>query len=202
MATFRPSSIMTSQLSLYALLSWVVLTAGTAAPAAALTGATSSHTVRVSAPVQSPALQHARDAAYHCLCSFWTLISRRYERASRGQLGLSDMVQLIALCSIIQGLRVWRRRPASQEEDTSDAGRKVSGSKRGSPWNSRESSTSGKSTRAPRMMPYDGSLTLLLRRSTCHRSWPIEEVFQLQVLHYVLYDLPFDKKILQAASPS
>lgn len=67
----------------------------------------------------------------------WELIRRKYRTALHPQLGFVDMVHLIAVCSIIQGIRLWRKRSLAQKEppgisEAGNAGRKVGGSTRGS----------------------------------------------------------------------
>lgn len=71
------------------------------------------------------------------LARAWAVIRQKYQRTLRGQLGFVDMVQLIALCSVVQGLRLWRKRSPSQQEQagTSNAGhveRKAGGSTKAS----------------------------------------------------------------------
>ncbi|CAD6593311.1 MAG: hypothetical protein ASARMPREDX12_007029 [Alectoria sarmentosa] len=65
---------------------------------------------------------------YHVSTSYLALtgavIRRKYQRTLHGQLGFVDMVQLIALCSIVQGIRLWRKRSLIPREHPgiSDAG--------------------------------------------------------------------------------
>ncbi len=102
--TMPPSS------SLNALLAPLILTAG---KIGALTGETS-----IPAAPTSPSLrayfQYVQDTAHTALRLLWDLIRAKYERALHGQLRVSDMVQLLAFCSLIQGLRVWRGQHRSQ----------------------------------------------------------------------------------------
>ena len=63
----------------------------------------------------------------------WAVIRQKYQRTLRGQLYFVDMVQLIALCSIVQIIRLWRKRSLSQREraginDAGHAERKAGGS--------------------------------------------------------------------------
>ena len=63
----------------------------------------------------------------------WAVIRRKYQRTLHGQLDFVDMVQLIALCSIVQGVRLWRKRSITQKEppgisEASHPGRKAGGS--------------------------------------------------------------------------
>ena len=77
----------------------------------------------------------------HILTSYlaliWAVIRRNYQRIVHGQLAFVDMMQLIALCSIIQGIRLWRKRCLMQKDQPgiSDAGhaeRKAGGSTKAS----------------------------------------------------------------------
>jgi len=115
-----PLPIMLSQLPYHAIVSCVVLTAGTAG---ALTGAPSTQAVRGLASVQNAALNDTQDAVRSALSFCLDIVRQEYGRAIQGQLGLSDMVQLVAFCGFIQGIRIWRRRSASQTEEIGDAGR-------------------------------------------------------------------------------
>ena len=57
---------------------------------------------------------------HHGFISYFALIRavvrRKYERTLHGQLDFVDMVQLIALCSIIQGIRLWHKRSFTQKQ--------------------------------------------------------------------------------------
>lgn len=119
MATF-PDPIMSLRLTIHAIVLCAVLIAVTAG---ALTGATSTEAVRGTGSVQVTALNHdTRDVIRSIPSLFLGLVRQRYARTIRGQLGLSDMVQLIALCGFIYGMWVWRRRSASQSKDSGSAG--------------------------------------------------------------------------------
>lgn len=74
-----------------------------------------------SAPASSQQLCHVSHSYLALACA---VIRRKYKRTVHGQLGLVDMVQLIAICSIIQGIRLWRKRSLTQKDrrGTSDAG--------------------------------------------------------------------------------
>ena len=52
----------------------------------------------------------------------WAVIRRKYQTTLHGQLGFVDMVQFIALCSIVQGIRLWRKRSLTQKEPPSETG--------------------------------------------------------------------------------
>ena len=87
-----------------------------------------------SAPAPLRQLSHA-STSYLALT--WALIRRKYQTALHGQLGFVDMVQLIALCSIFQGIRLWRKRSFTQAEPpgmskADHPGRKAGGSTKAS----------------------------------------------------------------------
>ena len=46
------------------------------------------------------------------------VIRRKYQTTLHGQLSFVDMVQLIALCSIAQGIRLWRKRSLKHTEQS------------------------------------------------------------------------------------
>lgn len=192
MATL-PLPMMLSQLSLHAIVSCIVLTAGTAG---ASTAATSTQAVRGLGPVQDVGLIDSQNAVRSGL-SFCLGLVR--------QLGLSDMVQLVAFCGFIQSIRIWRRRSVSQAEGMGDAGyserKDSSNTKRESFW----SSTGSPKLGMPKSRPISGNtgdLTTLHRRCRVYRPWPVAKTFYLQVLHHILCHLPFDPKVLQTASSS
>lgn len=88
------------------------------------------------------------------LALIWAVIRRKYQRTVHGQLGFVDMVQLIALCSIVQGIRLWRKRSLTKNETpgVSDAGhaeRKAGGSTKASSQISVGSSKLGESHALP-----------------------------------------------------
>ena len=74
-----------------------------------------------SAPAPFQQLCHVSTS---CLALTGAVIRRKYQRTLHGQLGFVDMVQLFALCSIVQGIRLWRKRSLIPKEHpgTSDAG--------------------------------------------------------------------------------
>ena len=53
--------------------------------------------------------QHFCHALTSYLALSWAVIRRKYQKILRGQLDFVDMVQLFALCSILQGIRSWRK---------------------------------------------------------------------------------------------
>jgi hypothetical protein len=124
------------------LLSIIVVTA------AALTEVTSNDALpAASKSVQLLTYEHLCHACHSAAAFSRAIIRERYERVIHGRLTWSDMVQLMALCSIIQGTRIWRRRSGTQAEKSEirDAGctsHKTASSDRGSA--SSTSSTSGK----------------------------------------------------------
>ena len=108
--------IMLSHSSLYALLAVIAVTAE------ALRGTTATNTLPASTSVQVSALQDLRHALYSALLSSGALIRQRYQRIIQGQVNHLDMVQLLAACSIIHGIRLWRRRSQREESEIRDAG--------------------------------------------------------------------------------
>ena len=104
------------------------------AAAEALNEPPPQHPVRVQASASARAPFHQ---FCHVLTSYlalvWAVIRRKYQKILHGQLGLVDMVQLIALCSFVQGIRLWRNTSSTRKEQGSikDAGhdeRKAGGS--------------------------------------------------------------------------
>ena len=147
--------IMPSHSPLYALLALIVVTA------AALRGVASTNVTPASASVQVPALQDLRHAFYSALVFSGTLIRQRYQRIIQGQPNLLDMVQLLAACGIIQGIRIWKRRSAVQHQESKirDAGStdyRATASTRG--WGLGASSTSGKTPISRTGRPISNSL--------------------------------------------
>lgn len=104
---------------LYLLLSATVFAASTSR---ASTGGSSASPVRPPESDRIPLLHHAQNTVFSGIRLFWSLICGKFERAIHGQLGLSDMVQLFALCSVIQSIRVWRGRCGQQREDSGNVG--------------------------------------------------------------------------------
>ncbi|KAL9135819.1 MAG: hypothetical protein Q9175_002974 [Cornicularia normoerica] len=90
------------------------------------------HSVPASASAPAP-FQHLSHVFTSYLALAGAVIRRKYQRILHGQLGFVDMVQLIALCSFVQGIRLWHKRSLTRKEQTSisDAGhveRKAGGS--------------------------------------------------------------------------
>jgi pimeloyl-ACP methyl ester carboxylesterase len=106
---------MRSLSSLYALLAAIVVTAE------ALRGITSTTALSASGPVQAPALQDLRHVFYSGLVYFNGLIHERYHRIVQGQVHHLDMVQLLVACSIIHGIRLWRRQLRERSEIRDEA---------------------------------------------------------------------------------
>lgn len=78
------------------------------------------------------------------------VIRRKYQRTLHAQLDFVDMVQLIALCSIVQGIRLWRKRSLTQQAlpgtgDADHAEHKAGGSTKASSQASVGSSRLGQS---------------------------------------------------------
>lgn len=121
---------MPSSASPYALFLSLVLTA---AAVRALTGATSTSRV----PSLEPAFQDVQSILPSRVHRLWSSMRMKYGKALQGQLSLSDMVELLALCSVIPGIWIWRRQLGSQgrgiggaEQNERNAGR----SKKRIPW--------------------------------------------------------------------
>lgn len=97
------------------------------APAEALNEPPPHFVPAASAPAPFQQLCHVSTSF---LASTWEVIRRQFQRALHGQLGVVDMVQLIALCSIVQGIRLWRKRSLTQNNPhgISNAGHKAGGS--------------------------------------------------------------------------
>lgn len=93
------------------------------AAADALNESPPRHSGSASASVPAPSQQLCHVSTSY-LALAWAVIRQKYQRTLHGQLGFVDMVQLIALCSILQGLRLWRKRSLTQKElpGISDAG--------------------------------------------------------------------------------
>lgn len=93
------------------------------AAADALNESPPRHSGSASASVPAPSQQLCHVSTSY-LALAWAVIRQKYQRTLHGQLGFVDMVQLIALCSILQGLRLWRKRSLTQKEQPgiSDAG--------------------------------------------------------------------------------
>lgn len=172
MATL-PLPTMTLPHSLHGIVSCIVLTAGTIG---ALTGAISAQAVRHLGSVQDVALDDDQNAVRSGLSFCLGLVRRKYGSVRQGQLGLSDMVQLVAFCGFIQGIRLWRRRSALQEEGMGDAGyseRKDSSPTKGRFfWSSTGSPKLGMLGRGP-IRRSNGYLTSFHRRCRVYRSWPV-----------------------------
>ena len=97
-------------------LSWIV-------PAAQVSNQPS---LRDGVPASPPApvpFQRLCHASTSYLTPVWAVIRRKVQRTLHAQLDFVDMVQVIALCSIVQAIRLWRKRSYSQEEspETSEA---------------------------------------------------------------------------------
>lgn len=106
------------------------------ASAQALSEPSSRDAVPASASAPAPLWQLCHAPASY-LAPAWAVIRRKYQTALQGQLSFVDMVQLVALCSIVQGIRLWRKRSFTQEEPPGMSridplGRKAGGSTKAS----------------------------------------------------------------------
>ena len=68
----------------------------------------------LSGPTSAP-FQHFCHASTSYLALTWAVIRRKYQKILHGQLDFVDMVQFFALCSILQGIRSWRKRSLKQK---------------------------------------------------------------------------------------
>ena len=138
----------------------------------------------------------------------WAVIRRKFQRILRGQLGLVDMVQLIALCSIIQAITLWRKRCLIRKEELeiSDAGQehRVAAGIRPSSQLSARRSKLGTFSMAHTLAIDNCSSKNCPRaiQRRIDRSWSIEKAFQLQVLYHLLRDLSFHPYLLSTTSAS
>ena len=88
------------------------------------------------APAHAPApFQLLCHASASLIALVGAVIRRKYYRTLHGQLDFVDMVQVIALCSIIHGIRRWRKRSLTQKgtsgtHDTSHIGHRAASSSR------------------------------------------------------------------------
>ena len=183
--------IMLSHSSLYALLAVVAITAE------ALRGTTATNTLPASTSVPVSALQDLRHALYSALLSSGALIRQRYQRIIQGQLNHLDMVQLLAACSIIHGIRLWRRRSQREESEIREAGPADHKTTRERDLGA--GSQSGKFPHHPVSSTelYEQQLTICMDRCRPHRPWLAQETFDLQVLHHIHSHLSFDTNFLQ-----
>lgn len=67
---------------------------------------------------------HLRHACHSTAVFSSAVMRQKYESVVQGRLTWWDMVQFMALCTVIQGARIWRRRSDTQAEKTEirDAG--------------------------------------------------------------------------------
>ena len=85
--------------------------------AAASTGATPGHPIwsnSTKPPLSSS--ESLRHACHSGVVFLRAIIYQRYERLKQGKANIWDLVQLMAVCSIVQGARLWKRRSAAQNE--------------------------------------------------------------------------------------
>ena len=159
---------LSSQIHLHAFLSQIVVTAGTS------TEATSNDVGPAAGSIKLPSLQALQHAFTYLLDLPWALTRRKYQRIIQGQLSLVDLLQLMATCSIIQGIRIWGRRSAAQkaQSETRDDERPGSNA-----WSltSDTGSKSGGCLLILRLGPKKPSLTDGRPRSL--RPWFIKEAF-------------------------
>lgn len=106
------------------------------APAQALSQPAPWDAVPASASAPAPLWQLCH-APTSYLAPTWAVIRRKYQTALQGQLSFVDMVQLVALCSIVQGIRLWRKRSFTHKEPpgmsrADPLGRKAGGSTKAS----------------------------------------------------------------------
>lgn len=110
-----PSPTMPFQLSLRAILSFIVLTSEVVN---ASSDFAPTQTVRSQESVQLPTHHDGSSSAFPI-----GLGGERYTKAIGDYMNLAGIVQLIAMCGFFQIIRLlWRRRSISQEEEMGDAG--------------------------------------------------------------------------------
>lgn len=90
------------------LLIWV---AGT------LAEADSSSVIRAVGLAQRPAWKSVQQSFLSLLNFVSTLTRQRYLRIIDGHIGVWDMVQLITACSLVQTIRIWRRKKGAQHTE-------------------------------------------------------------------------------------
>ena len=101
-------------------LSWIV-------PAAQVSNQPSLRDAAPASPSAPAPFRRLCHASTSYLTPVWALIRRKVQRTLHAQLDFVDMVQLIALCSIVQAIRLWRKKSHSREEspETSEASHTV-----------------------------------------------------------------------------
>lgn len=92
--------------------------------AVAVTATQNDALLAASESVQLPTYESLHHACHLAATTSGAVIRQRYESVVHGHLTWWDMVPLMALCGIIQGARIWRRRSGTHGEKTKirDAG--------------------------------------------------------------------------------
>lgn len=62
--------------------------------------------------------QNIKWSAQYSYGFIWATFVSQYSRVIQGQLGVWDMVQLLAACSLLQAFRLWRKRTTYLEGNT------------------------------------------------------------------------------------
>ena len=170
------------------------------------------HPVRVQASASAPAPAPFQQLG-HVLTSYlalaWAVIRRKYQKILHGQLGFVDMVQLIALCSFVQGIRLWRNTSSTRKEqgsikDASHDERKAGGSMKLS---SRISVGSSKPSESRWRMLWQqnnahAETTIRAVQRGDYRSGSVEKAFHVPVFHDLRCNLSFNPDLLQTTSTS
>ena len=165
------------------------------------------HPVRVQASASAPApFQQLCHVLTSYLALAWAVIRRKYQKILHGQLGFVDMVQLIALCSFVQGIRLWRNTSSTKKEQCSikDATRKAGGSMKLSSQISVGSSKQSESRWRMHWQQTNAHAETKIRtvRRGDNRSWFVEKTFHFPVFHNLRCNLSFNPDLLQTASTS
>ena len=170
------------------------------------------HPVRVQASASAPAPAPFQQLC-HVLTSYlalaWAVIRRKYQQILHGQLGFVDMVQLIALCSFVQGIRLWRNTSSTRKEqgsikDASHDERKAGGNMKPSSQISVGSSKLSESRWRMHWQRNNAHAETQIRavRRGDNRSWFVEKTFHFPVFHDLRRNLSFNPDLLQTASTS
>ena len=168
------------------------------------------HPVRVQASASAPApFQQLCHVLTSYLALAWAVIRRKYQKILHGQLGFVDMVQLIALCSFVQGIRLWRNTSSTRKEqgsieDASHDERKVGGSMKLSSRISVRSSKPSESRWRMHWQQNNAHAETKFRavRRGNYRSWSVEKAFHFSVFHNLRCNLSFNPDLLQTTSTS
>ena len=79
--------------------------------------ATSPIVTQTFAQAHRPVLENIQQSLRSILDTLASSTRQRYLRTVSGQFGLWDMVQLVAVCSLFQAWRIWKRGPAENHQE-------------------------------------------------------------------------------------